>query len=100
VYENGNSIVLFDSDPAQTVMEFGFKHYLSSATYYDRVSNTFMTRNFEYQNCGPQNNMPKKVNGLSNFSTDKKVNRHGPMLIISHDKMRKQIEKLRKQKGR
>jgi hypothetical protein len=100
VYENGNPVVLLDTDPAQTVMEFGFRHYLSSVTYYDRVSETFMTRNFEYQNCGPQNNMRKKANGSSNFSTDKKVNRHGPMLIISHDKMRKQIEKLRKQKGR
>jgi len=96
----GNPVVVLDTDPAQTVMEFGFRHYLSSVTYYDRVSETFMTRNFEYQNCGPQNNMPKKANGSSNFSTDEKVNRHGPMLIISHDKMRKQIEKLRKQKGR
>ncbi len=100
-YENGNPIVKLDSDPAKTVMEFGFRHYLSSVTYYDRVSETFMTRNFEYQNCGPHNNMSTKVNGpSSNSSVYNKENRYGPMLIISHDKMRKQIEKLRKQKGR
>ncbi len=96
-YENGNPVVVLDTDPAQTVMEFGFRNYLSSVTYYDRVSETFMTRNFEYQNCGTQTNMSKKViEPSSNVSKDKKGNRHGPMLIISHDKMRKQIEKARK----
>ncbi len=101
LYENSNPVVLFDTDPAQTVMETGFQHYLSSATYYDRVSGTFMTRTFEYQNCGPQSNMPEKANGpSSNSAMNKKGNRHGPMIITSHDKMRKQIEKLRKQKVR
>ncbi len=100
-YENGNPIVKLDTDPAQTVMEFGFRHYLSSVTYYDRVSETFMTRNFEYQNCGPHTNMSTKVNGpSSNSSVYNKENRHGPMLIISHDKMRKQIEKLKKYNSR
>jgi hypothetical protein len=100
VYENGNPIVLFDTDPAKTVMEFGPKHYLSSATYYDRVSKTFTTRTFEYQNCGPQSNMPGKINGPpSNSSLNRKGNRHGPMIIISHDKIRKRMEKIKKQKA-
>ncbi len=100
VFENGNPIVLFDTDPAKTVMEFGPKHYVSSATFYDRVSGTFITRTFEYQNCGPHSNMPGKANGTSSNSMNRKDNRHGPMFIFSHDKMREQIEKLKKQKGR
>jgi hypothetical protein len=100
VYENGNPVVMLDTDPAQTVMELGFRHYLSSVTYYDRVRETFMTRNFEYQNCGPNGNGLRKGNGpSSNLLPGKKGNRHGPLLVTSHDKMKKQIEKAGKQKA-
>lgn len=96
VYENGNPVTVLDTDPAKTVMETGFKHYLTSATYYDRVSETFMTRTFEYQNCGPHSNMPEKGNRpSSNSSMNRNGNRHGSMIITLDDKMRKQIEKAR-----
>ncbi|MGZ8540675.1 MAG: hypothetical protein ACXWV6_08515 [Chitinophagaceae bacterium] len=55
-YENGVPTVLWDYDPAETKIQFGFQNYPSLITYYDRISNSVFTYGFEFQNCGRGSN--------------------------------------------
>jgi hypothetical protein len=98
-YSSGTPIVGLDNDPAQTVMELTHQRYLSSVTFFDRASESFKTRNFEYQNCGPANNATtRESNPLSatNLSGDKKSTKRSPLLLGKPDDKRMQIEELRK----
>jgi hypothetical protein len=100
VYENGNPIVVLDTDPAQTVMHMTHQNYLSSVTFFDNVSESNMTRNFEYQNCRPGDNASEPVTNSSTATTslvEKRSNKPAPLLFSTPDKVRKQIEKMRKQ---
>ena len=52
IYEEGSPTVLVDTDPAQTTMVTGPHNYLTSATKYDRISESFYTETMNYKNCG------------------------------------------------
>ena len=52
IYEEGSPTVILDTDPAQTTMVTGSNNYLTSATKYDRISESFYTESMTYRNCG------------------------------------------------
>jgi hypothetical protein len=51
LYDEGSPVVIWDDDPAQTVMQTGAAHYLNNAHYYEKVSETPYDITFTYQNC-------------------------------------------------
>ena len=55
LHDGGNQYVLLDDDPAQTVMHTGTQNYLTSVSFYDRISQSSRTVSFEYQNCEGEN---------------------------------------------
>ena len=52
IYEEGSPTVILDTDPAQTTMTTGSNNYLTSATKYDRITESFYTESMTYKNCG------------------------------------------------
>ena len=51
-YEEGTPTVVLNTDPAKTRMHTGPHNYLTSATKYDRISESFYTETMNYKNCG------------------------------------------------
>ena len=51
LYENGQSYIIFETDPPQTVFTPGPGGYPSAATEFDLVSNSPVPYTFEFQNC-------------------------------------------------
>ena len=96
IYDNGVPFVVLDTDPKQTKIQFGFQDYPSSITFFDRVSNSFMTRDFEYQNCGPENSAPANSSNPVLYKTAKKIIPHSLLMPRSKDELFKQIEERRK----
>jgi len=91
-YSTGTPIVGLDTDPAQTAMQLTHQNYLSSVTFFDRVRQSFMTRNFEYQNCGPANNASSiTANSLPgpNLTPGKMLTKRFPLLLGRPDGIRK-----------
>lgn len=102
IYDNGTPIVILDTDPAQTVMQLTRRNYLSSVTFFDRVSQSFVTRNFEYENC-EQNDHHRSTGAASslpapNLSAGKKSPKRSALLLSRPNDIRKQILELRKQR--
>ena len=96
-YDNGNPFVVMDTDPAQTVMQSGFQNYLSSVTFFDNVSSSLMTRDFEYQHCGPAASFPTRTAGTSsqNAVATKRTNQRMTMLLgPAENPVRKRVEKI------
>jgi hypothetical protein len=52
LFEEGSPIVLLDTDPKKSRMTTGPHKYLTSATKYDRISESYYTEAMTYQNCG------------------------------------------------
>ena len=51
-YEESTPTVVLNTDPAQTTMVTGPHNYLTSATKYDMISESFYTESMNYRNCG------------------------------------------------
>ena len=94
IYDNGNPIVVLNIDPSKTIMQLTHQNYLSFATYYDSQSKSYLTKNFDYQNCGPLKNGSTKAIGLS---AGKNLIKRSPLLLGKPENIKKQIAALRKQ---
>ncbi|CAN5554866.1 hypothetical protein BH10BAC2_BH10BAC2_40880 [soil metagenome] len=99
-YDNGVPIVLWDYDPVQTVIQSGFQNYPSLITYYDRISSSYLTYGFEYQNCGLEDIIAP---GIANSSASplikesSKVKKMPPLKMGPPELIKKQIEKMKRQ---
>jgi hypothetical protein len=102
LYDNGNPIILYDYDPAQTVMQTGHQNYLTSVSYYDRVSESTVINTFTYENCGGQSEVADAESSQGKravISKNRKAVR--PLLLYGSQKqIKEQIKQLRNQNGR
>lgn len=51
IYENGSPVIILETDASQTSMITGPHHYLTSATKFDIITESFYTESMTYQNC-------------------------------------------------
>jgi hypothetical protein len=69
--ENGNSFDIHDYDATQTQFLPTFQNYPSQANYFDLTSEAWHDYSFEYENCGPGNNLSRSSNSVSAAYTGK-----------------------------
>jgi hypothetical protein len=99
VYENGNPIVVLDIDPTKTVMNMTHQDYLSSVTYFDEISDSYLAKNFEYQNCAPASSSIRGGTGSATgkiFEKGNKAFKHAALRIGTPEQIRKQISWMKK----
>lgn len=101
VFENGIPYLIYDTDPAQIVMQLGFQNYPVAIVNYDRISNTYVPYGFEYQNCGPENNSSAKIINPAGSQTSHRITNNGRKISLLKtgppEQVRKQLAQLRKQ---
>jgi hypothetical protein len=90
IYENGSPIVTLETDASQTRMTTEPHNYLTSATKFDIISESFYTESMTYQNCRGRNDdlsappsNSKTAIGMSAITRVKKI-------INGHSKNMKQ----------
>ncbi|HYK44659.1 MAG TPA: hypothetical protein VEV83_05805 [Parafilimonas sp.] len=99
VYDSDNNpFVIFDTDPAQTVMQPAHEDYLSSVNYYDKVNQTITTYTFTYQNCDgqtEQENLASQPSLPMPAVINKNYRQQMPLVFGSQEQIKEQINKLK-----
>jgi YD repeat-containing protein len=99
VFENGSPTVLLNIDPSKTSMQTTQQDYLSSATYFDELSQGYLLKNFEYENCGPASSLKKGRTAptlAEIFLKGNKAFKPAQLRIGTPEQMRRQINRMKK----
>ncbi len=96
--ENGDPIVVFDYDPAQTFWQLGQQNYPLSVTFYDLISEQWFPLTFEYENCIPgNNNSNARITQAPSTTSSRKIN---PVMLLKRSpskSIKEQAMELRRQ---
>lgn len=99
-YDNGNLFLFNDYDPAQTTINTGNHNYPSSATYYDRVTETPITISFDYENCNGNGSTAIAGNSQMNMNPGAKISIKSPRTLLrmgSAKSIKEQLQKMKQQ---
>jgi hypothetical protein len=98
--ENGNPTVLYDYDPKRTSYQPASQNYPASGTFFDLVTNGWVSQAFQYENCGRGGNDDHGDLQRGTPPTAPNANRINPLMLLKRNpakSMKEQVKEFRQQ---